>query len=83
MTLSYRDAVAHYFKAHPNQWIDGLELARIGGAYAWRTRVSECRDLGMQIENDVRQMPNARRKVSLYRFVPPSQPTQAALFEVA
>jgi len=79
--LSYRDAVAHYFKAHPDVWIDGLELARIGGAYAWRTRVSECRDLGMVIENDVRQMPNTRRKVSLYRFVPPSQPVQAELFD--
>ena len=73
MSLSYRDAVAHYFKAHPGQWIDGLELARIGGAYAWRTRVSEChRQLGMDIENEVRQMPNTRRKVSVYRYRPAS-----------
>ena len=73
MSLSYRDAVAHYFKAHPGQWIDGLELARIGGAYAWRTRVSEChRQLGMDIENEVRQMPNTRRKVSVYRYRPSS-----------
>ena len=71
MSLTYRDAVAAYFKAHPNQWIDGLELARVGGAYAWRTRVSDCHlQLGMTIENEVRHMPNSRRKVSLYRYRP-------------
>jgi hypothetical protein len=68
--LTYRDAVAHYFKAHPNTWIDGLELARVGGAYAWRTRVSECRELGMTIDNEVRTYPNTRRKVSLYKYSP-------------
>ena len=69
--MTYRDTVAAYFKAHPGQWIDGLELARVGGAYAWRTRVSECHtQLGMDIENEVRHMPNSRRKVSLYRYVP-------------
>ena len=85
MSLTYRDAVAHYFKAHAGQWIDGLELARIGGAYAWRTRVSEChRQLGMDIENTVRSMPNTARKVSLYRYVPPAPvvPQQPVLFEL-
>ena len=73
MSMTYRDAVAHYFKAHPGQWIDGLELARYGGAYAWRTRVSECHtQLGMDIENDVRRVPNTHRKVSLYRYRPAS-----------
>ena len=76
--MSYRDRVAAHFKAYPNVWIDGLELARIGGAYAWRTRVSEChRQLGMDIENEVKTVPNTRRKVSLYRFRP------ASLFECA
>ena len=78
MSLTYRDAVAGYFKAHPGVWIDGLELARIGGAYAWRTRVSEARrELGMDIETRVRRMPNSQRKVSEYRYRP------ANLLEIA
>ncbi len=72
MALTYRDAVAAYFKAHPGQWIDGLELARIGGAYAWRTRVSDCRAAGLDIENEVRRVPNSQRKISLYRYRPAS-----------
>lgn len=73
---TYRDAVAAHFRAHPYEWLDGLTLSQYGGAYAWRTRVSNCRtDLGMNIENRVRQ--NGRRKVSEYRYVP------ASLFESA
>lgn len=50
--MTYLDKVAQYFEARPGEWIDGLELERVGGRYAWRTRVSECRQhLGMQIEN--------------------------------
>ena len=76
--MKYRDAVAAYFKAHPNTWIDGLELARIGGVYAWRTRVSECRlELGMDIKPRIRRMPNSQRKVSEYRYLP------ASLLEIA
>jgi predicted transcriptional regulator len=69
--LTYRDAVAALFKSRPGEWIDGMELARYGGIYGWRTRVSEARrDLAMTIENDVRQVPGSKRKVSLYRYVP-------------
>jgi hypothetical protein len=74
--LTYRDAVAHYFKAHPGAWIDGNLLATMGGCYAWRSRVSDCRtQLGMTIEN--RQRKVGRRTVSEYRFVP------ASLLEIA
>ena len=80
--LTYRDRVAHYFKAHPGVWIDGMELATVGGCYASRSRIADCRtQLGMVIENRVRRMPNSQRRVSEYRFVPPSQPVQAALFQ--
>ena len=73
MSLSYRDAVAALFKANPGVWIDGLEIARYGGAYAHRTRVSDCRtQLGMTIENRVRRMPGTKRKVSEFRYVPTS-----------
>ena len=78
--MTLRDAVAAHFKAHPNEWIDGLELARIGGAYAWRTRTAECRtQLRMNIQNEQRKV--GKITVSLYRFVLPSQPVQAELFK--
>lgn len=46
------DAVADLFRAHPNKWIDAHELQRVGGAFAWRTRVSDVRKrYGWVIEN--------------------------------
>lgn len=69
---TYRDALAAYFNARPNEWIGGLELATVSGMYAWRTRVSECRtQLGMNIQNRVRTLENGV-KVSEYRVVTPS-----------
>lgn len=66
---TFRDRVAEHFARRPGQWIDGLELAQTGGAYAWRSRISECRtDLGMAIEN--RQRRCGRRCISEYRYVP-------------
>jgi hypothetical protein len=56
-TRSFRDAVADYFRQHPDQWINATRLEAIGGRFAWRTRVSECRrQCGMTIENRVRQV---------------------------
>lgn len=55
-TDTFRNDVANHFKNHVGEWINGLDLARIGGAYAWRTRVSECRkQLGMKIQNRLRK----------------------------
>ena len=68
MTDSYVQRVADYFQARPGQWIDGMELAKIAGSYAWRSRVSDCRKLGMTIEN--RQRKVGKRVISEYRFVP-------------
>lgn len=69
---TYRDALAAYFNARPNEWIGGLELARVAGAYAWRTRCSDCRtQLGMNIQNRMRTLENGV-KVSEYRVVTPS-----------
>ena len=68
------DAVAAYFRAHPGQWIDGRQLADIGGAYAWRSRVSDARTkLKMHIEN--RQRTVGQWTVSEYRYVPPPPKT--------
>ena len=65
---SFTQAVADYLTARPGQWIDGLELAKVAGSYAWRSRVSDCRKLGMVVQN--RQRKVGRRVISEYRFVP-------------
>jgi hypothetical protein len=70
---TYRDRVAAYFKAKPGQWIDGLEIARVGGVYAYRTRISDCRqELGMTIENKVIRLDDGTR-ASLYRYLPKAE----------
>jgi hypothetical protein len=52
------DRLAAYFKARPDQWIDGRELGTVAGAYAWRSRVSELRraPYDMAIENRQRRV---------------------------
>lgn len=71
MSAHYRDAVADLFKSKPNTWLDGMVIAEIGGCYASRTRISECRtQLGMTIENRVVRRANGSRK-SEYKYVPP------------
>jgi hypothetical protein len=70
---SFTGKVAQYFTDRPGRWIDGRELAKVGGAYAWRSRVSECRTaLGMVIENRLRRERTAsgeRFTVSEYRWL--------------
>ena len=78
---TFRGRVEDYFRARPDQWIDGLVIARVGGAYAWRSRVSDCRTLGMTIEN--RQRKVGEVTVSEYRFVPARPVQQARLFETS
>lgn len=65
---TYTQAVADLFRSRPGEWLDELEIARAGGAYAWRSRVSDVRtQLGMVIEN--RQRKVGKRTVSEYRFL--------------
>jgi hypothetical protein len=53
--MSLTDRLEKFFRAHPGMWIDGMELARFAGSYAWRTRASELRtQRGLDIENRVR-----------------------------
>lgn len=48
--------VARYLIARRGQWVDGRELSKVGGAYAWRTRLSDLRHAPWHfvIENRVR-----------------------------
>jgi carboxylesterase type B len=63
-------AVAAVLLQHAGEWVHWGELAKAGGAMAWRTRISEARrELGMAIENKVTQRPD-KTKDSWYRFVP-------------
>jgi hypothetical protein len=79
---TFRQAVADWFLGNPNEWHDGMVIAQIGGCYAYRTRISECRtQLGMCIENRLRKV--GERTVSEYRYRPAAELTQARLFEGA
>ena len=50
MKPRFLDHVADYFTARPDVWIDGEDFRAIGGRYAYRTRISECRTLrGMTV----------------------------------
>jgi hypothetical protein len=71
--MYFRDRVAAYFRARPGEWIDGLALEQIGGRYAWRSRVSECRaSYGMRIVNRLRKRADGST-ISEYRYEPPQQ----------
>jgi hypothetical protein len=65
---TFTEKVARMFKANAGLWLDGMDIARYGGIYCWRTRVSECRQMGMAIEN--RQRRAGRRIISEYRYNP-------------
>jgi hypothetical protein len=64
---TYTGRVAHLFLAHPGEWLDGLRIATVGGAYAWRSRVADARrEYGLRIVN--RQRKIGLRTISEYRL---------------
>lgn len=64
---TFTDQLAAYFRERPNVWIDGRDL-EFAGRYAWRSRVSDCRQrFGMQIDNRQRK-DDAGFTISEYRF---------------
>ena len=68
-TRTFRDVVAGYFESHPHEWIDARALMALGGTFAWRTRVSDCRtQLRMSIDN--RQRKDGEYTISEYKYVP-------------
>lgn len=63
---TYTDRVAQLLLSRPGEWIDGLEIAKCGGAYAWRSRLSDVRrKFGLTIENQQRRV--GRKVISEYR----------------
>ena len=80
--MTFREKVEHCFRDHPNEWVNAQELMRIGGMFAWRSRVSNCRvQLGMSIENRLRYEHDIT--ISEYRYLPPQPAAQPSLFQEA
>jgi hypothetical protein len=78
--MTRRGAVAALLREQPGVWVSWKRLARVGGALAWRTRVSECHaDLGMVIECKTVKHPSG--EVETFRRWVPSEPQQARLFD--
>ena len=75
--MSLCNRVATLFRAYPGEWLDGRELAKVGGYAGWRTRVSDLRKppYGMTIENRTRRSNGFT--VSEYRFLPDAKETAA------
>lgn len=61
--------VISLFLRHPNQWLHWKRLAAIGGACAWRTRVSDARKF-FKADGGALEC-NHRITRSAYRYVPP------------
>lgn len=79
--MSYRDRLVGLFKSRPYEWISWTELAREGGALAWRTRVSDCRKLGMEIREMEKRHPNGVRETfRMYCPPKPVGPAQPSLY---
>ena len=75
----FREAVAGYLRSRPNEWCSVYALMQVGGAMAWRSRISECRtQLGMRVDCKIERDGNGVA-VSYYRFVPKAAPEQARL----
>lgn len=67
--MNLTDRVRALFVQQPNEWIDGRQLAKVGGYAGWRTRLSECRRrYAMQIENRVIYRKDYR--ITRYRYTP-------------
>ena len=78
--LAFREAVAQVFRAQPNRWLSAYQLMQVGGALAFRTRVSECRtQLGMDVINKVERDANGVAQ-SFYMYRPAAALHQPALF---
>lgn len=56
------------FEAHPGRWLHWTRFAAIGGACAWRTRISESRKLAEAKGGQI--VWNNRASRSAYRYIP-------------
>ena len=68
---SYTQKVLRVFEQNKNVWIDADILAspRVGGRYAWRSRVADARKILGRIDNRQRKAREGYT-ISEYRYVP-------------
>ena len=71
-----RQNVIRLLRSRVGEWVDGHELARAGGTFGFRTRISEARRLdGLDIQNRCRRVRLDNGEyytVTEYRLVPHS-----------
>ena len=67
--VTLTDRVRALFVSRPGEWIDGRELAQVGGYAGWRSRVVNCRERGMTIVNHQQRRPGLT--ISRYKYLPP------------
>lgn len=88
--MSLTESLATFFRDHPDEWINGFVLMKIGGSFAFRSRCSDLRRFpyGMTIENKVERHKRVLEDGTVkhwsetyYRYLPPSAPTQPSLLE--
>lgn len=80
MTLTER--VAAVLQSHAGRWVDGQDLAKVGGYAGWSAR---CRDLrkppyNWTIENrqrTIRSSTGRRYKITEYRLVPHGEASES------
>lgn len=73
-TKNLTKAVADLLTQRAGQWVDGRELARVGGTYAWRSRVSDARrQLGLPIQNRQRIVRDGERQWKVSEYMTPAQ----------
>src|SRR4051812_30206099 len=65
--------VLNLLKALPNEWIPARDIACVGGFLAWRTRISDARQMVKEDGGDIEW--NGQVRQSAYRYVPrPARP---------
>ena len=78
--VNYTTTVLDLFLARPCAWIDVRTLAEIGGFAAWRSRVSDARQIVNERRSGVIEW-NNQIKSSAYRYVPVVAPTRSVTQE--
>jgi hypothetical protein len=75
---TFTERVAAYLLTRAGEWVDGRELATVGGAYAWRSRVSDARRrYGLVVQNRVRRVRDGERRFTVSEYRVPARGQQS------
>jgi hypothetical protein len=73
--VTLTDKLEALFRAHPGEWIDSWRLLRTAGHCGWRSRLTDLRHRGFQVENRMRRVKGTdgqKFTISEYRWTPES-----------